>query len=149
MLDIDHFKSINDTYGHECGNVILVRLAELLKNFNSTITTLARYGGEEFVFVLPNTTKEEATDLAEEIRAEVEKTNFVITPDLTEEEPVDRNSIDVNITISLGVATAPDDSQNAKDLLRNADRALYIGGKQSGRNLVGVYNDSEAAGAKV
>jgi two-component system, cell cycle response regulator len=62
---------------------------------------------------------------------------------------VDRISIDVNITISLGVATAPEDAENAKDLLRNADRALYIGGKQSGRNLVGVYNDSEAAGAKV
>ena len=55
----------------------------------------------------------------------------------------------MNITISLGVATAPDDADTAKDLLRNADRALYIGGKQSGRNLVGVYNDSKATGATV
>jgi two-component system, cell cycle response regulator len=149
MLDIDHFKSINDTYGHECGNVILVRLAELLKSFKTTGTTLARYGGEEFVFVLPNQSKAEAINLAEKIRAEVEKNSFIITPDLTEEKPVDRISIDVNITISLGVATALEDAENAKDLLRNADRALYIGGKQSGRNLVGVYNDSETTGAKV
>ncbi|WP_210468774.1 sensor domain-containing diguanylate cyclase [Sporosarcina sp. 6E9] len=149
MLDIDHFKSINDTYGHECGNVILVRLAELLRKFTTTGTTLARYGGEEFVFLLPNTTKEEAANLAEEIRAEVEKTNFVITPDLSEEKPLGRISIEVNITISLGVATAPEDADHPKDLLRNADRALYIGGKQSGRNLVGVYEDGEAAGTRL
>ncbi|WP_172369025.1 GGDEF domain-containing protein [Sporosarcina jiandibaonis] len=149
MLDIDYFKKINDTYGHECGNVILVKLAELLKSHRTPVTTLARYGGEEFVFILPNFTKKEATDLAEEIRIEVEKTNFAITPDLTEDKPEDKVSIDVNITISLGVATALEDAENAKDLLRNADRALYIGGKQSGRNLVGVYNDVEEAGTKV
>ena len=149
MLDIDHFKSINDTYGHECGNVILVELAKLLRNFKAINSTLARYGGEEFVFVLPNSTKDEAAELAEEIRAEIEKTKFTITPNLTEDRREDNLSIDVNITISLGVATAPEDANTAKDLLRNADRALYIGGKQSGRNLVGVYNDGEAASATV
>ena len=61
----------------------------------------------------------------------------------------DNLTLDVNITISLGVATAPEDAKSAKDLLRNADRALYIGGKQSGRNLVGVYNDGEIASATV
>ncbi len=149
MLDIDHFKSINDTYGHECGNAILVELANLLKSFKSNNHTLARYGGEEFAFVLPNSTKEEATDLAEKIRAEVEKTKFTIKPDLMEIRQEDNLTLDVNITISLGVATAPEDANSAKDLLRNADRALYIGGKQSGRNLVGVYNDGEAASATV
>ena len=149
MLDIDHFKSINDTYGHECGNVILIELAKLLKNFKSINQTLSRYGGEEFVFLLPNSTKEEATNLAEEIRAKVEKTSFTIAPDLTEIRQEDNLSIDVNITISLGVATAPEDANTAKDLLRNADRALYIGGKQSGRNLVGVYDDGEAANVRI
>ena len=149
MLDIDHFKSINDTYGHESGNAILVELTNLLKSFNSNNNTLARYGGEEFVFVLPNSTKEDATVLAEKIRAVVEKTNFTIKPDLMEIRQEDNLTLDVNITISLGVATAPEDANSAKDLLRNADRALYIGGKQSGRNLVGVYNDGEVVSATV
>lgn len=137
ILDIDHFKGINDTYGHESGNDILIQLAQLLLKFKKPNDTLARYGGEEFVLVLPNTSKVEAADLAETIRQEVENTPFKVIPDLSES----RITIDVKITISLGVATVPDDAETAKDLLRNADRALYIGGKQAGRNRVGLYED--------
>ena len=137
ILDIDHFKVINDTYGHESGNVILVKLAKMLQKFAKPGDTLARYGGEEFVIVLPECGKEEAANLAELIRLEVEGAFFEITPDLSEE----RTSIDVAITISLGVATIPEDAESAKDLLRNADRALYIGGKQAGRNRVGLFEN--------
>ena len=135
MLDIDHFKLINDTYGHQCGNDLLVAMARLLEAFVPVEATLARYGGEEFVIALPNCEKNESVKLAEQIRSEVELSIFRIMPDLTE----DRVPVDVYMTVSVGVASVPEDSGDAKELLRNADRALYIGGKQAGRNRVGVY----------
>lgn len=135
ILDIDHFKSINDTYGHQSGNDILCAFANLLRQHISGDATLARYGGEEFVILLPNYTKQQATKLAEAIRAEIEETSFSIIPDLSE----DRVPTIVNMTISGGVAAIPEDSSGSKDLLRNADRALYISGKQAGRNRIGVY----------
>lgn len=139
ILDIDHFKKVNDTYGHESGNDILIQLAELLKNLMMREGIVARYGGEEFVIVLPECSKERASNLAEKIRLEVEETVFRIIPDLSDS----RTPIDVSITVSLGVAAVPEDAEETKDLLRNADRALYIGGKQAGRNRVGLYKRDE------
>lgn len=135
ILDIDFFKKINDTYGHENGNVILVELANILRSYQKEEDVLARYGGEEFVLVLPGCSKEEAVKLAEDIRSDVARTIFTITPDLGE----CHQEIEVQITISLGVATLPVDAVSASELIRNADRALYIGGKQAGRNKVGVF----------
>ena len=137
ILDIDHFKMINDAYGHGSGNDILIKLAKLLKKHGKPQDTVARYGGEEFVIILPGSSKEEAANLAEAIRHKVEDTVFEIIPGLSES----RTPVDIAITISLGVATVPEDADVAKNLLRNADRALYIGGKQAGRNRVGVYGD--------
>lgn len=137
MLDIDHFKKVNDTYGHESGNELLVQLAELLRQCAEPSGTVARYGGEEFVVLLPGVTKIEAARRAERIRQKVELHQFTISSDLSDS----RNQIEVNMTISLGVATGPEDARNAQNLLRNADRALYIGGKQAGRNRVGVYGE--------
>jgi len=135
MLDIDHFKSINDTYGHQSGNDLLIALARLLESFVPIEATLARYGGEEFVIALPDYGKDETIKLAEKIRSEVESSAFRIIPDLS----IERNPVDVHMTVSIGVASVPEDAGDAKELLRNADRALYIGGKQAGRNRVGVY----------
>lgn len=135
ILDIDHFKSINDTYGHENGNIILIELAKILSSFINESGIVARYGGEEFVFLLCNKTREETAQFAENVRSAVEKSRFSIYEDLKQE----RNLIDVHITISLGVAMIPTDASTAKTLLRNADRALYIGGKQAGRNKVGFF----------
>lgn len=135
VLDIDHFKSINDTYGHQSGNDLLCTFAALLRSYQTSDITLARYGGEEFVMILPNCEKEEAVELAESIRKDVEASSFKIIPDLSEE----REPTIVQMTISVGVATMPIDAKDGKELLRNADRALYIGGKQAGRNRVGVY----------
>ncbi|MEK5069483.1 sensor domain-containing diguanylate cyclase [Sporosarcina sp. FSL K6-1508] len=135
MLDIDHFKSINDTHGHQSGNDLLNALARLLESFVPVEATLARYGGEEFVIALPNYGKSETLQLAEKIRREVESSTFRIIPDLSKE----RKPVDVHLTVSIGVASVPEDAGDAKELLRNADRALYIGGKQAGRNKVGVY----------
>ncbi|MDN4607145.1 sensor domain-containing diguanylate cyclase [Sporosarcina highlanderae] len=138
MLDIDRFKSINDTYGHQSGNDLLAALANLLKKYQLERMTLARYGGEEFTIILPNFSKEEAVKLAELIRKDVEKSSFEIIPDLSD----DQEPVGVQLTISLGVASMPEDAKDGKDLLRNADRALYIGGKQAGRNRVGVYEEN-------
>lgn len=135
ILDIDHFKSINDTYGHQSGNDLLCTFAALLRSYQTPEMTLARYGGEEFVMILPNYEKAEAVEFAETIRKAMEESSFKITPDLSEE----REPTIVQMTISIGVATMPIDAKDGKELLRNADRALYIGGKQAGRNRVGVY----------
>ncbi|MCG3089263.1 sensor domain-containing diguanylate cyclase [Sporosarcina cyprini] len=139
ILDIDHFKSINDSYGHQSGNDLLCAFAELLKSHVTEGATLTRYGGEEFVVLLPDVDKQQAYKIAESIRMEVMATNFRIIPDLT----ADRLAIQVQMTISAGVASIPNDANDAKDLLRKADRALYIGGKQAGRNRVGVYEENQ------
>ncbi|MBB4825864.1 diguanylate cyclase (GGDEF)-like protein [Sporosarcina luteola] len=139
ILDIDHFKSINDSYGHQSGNDLLCAFAELLQQHARDGAKLTRYGGEEFVILLPDVDKLQAYQIAESIRKEVKESAFRIIPDLT----ADRNPIHVHMTISAGVASIPEDASDAKDLLRKADRALYIGGKQAGRNRVGVYEDKK------
>ncbi|MFS0689880.1 sensor domain-containing diguanylate cyclase [Sporosarcina sp. 179-K 8C2 HS] len=139
ILDIDRFKSINDTYGHQSGNDLLCAFAALLRKYQTSDMTLARYGGEEFVMILPNYEKEDAIKLAETIRKEMEESSFQIIPDLLE----DREPTIVNMTVSIGVATMPMDAKDGKVLLRNADRALYIGGKQAGRNRVGIYEEEK------
>ncbi len=139
IMDIDHFKSINDTYGHQSGNDILVAFADILRKYETNDRTLARYGGEEFVLLLPGLTKEEAAQLAERIRLQVEESIFRIVPDLS----ADRGPVNIHLTVSLGVSSIPDDTESETSLLRNADRALYIGGKQAGRNRVGIYENDK------
>lgn len=135
MMDIDRFKGINDKYGHQSGNEILVALANLLTEIVGKEGTVARYGGEEFVVLLPNYSKELAMLFAENIRKEIEKREFMIQSDLDE----DRSTIPIKITMSIGVSSAPDDSDDGMAMIRNADRALYIGAKQAGRNKVAAY----------
>ena len=135
MMDIDHFKSINDRYGHQSGNDILVQLADILRQEIGEEGTIARYGGEEFVVLLPDYSKDLAMLLAENLRRRIEKHEFLIESDLGE----DRGQQIVHITLSIGVSTAPDDSDEGMSLIRNADRALYIGAKQAGRNKVAAY----------
>jgi len=135
MMDIDRFKGINDTYGHQSGNDILYNLARFLENEIGDQGILARYGGEEFVVILPNYSKIEAMSLAEDIRSKIESTTFDVISDLGDEPIV----MSINITMSIGVSTAPEDCDEAMALIRNADRALYIGAKQKGRNRVAEY----------
>lgn len=136
MMDIDRFKRINDQYGHQSGNEILVSLAGILTEIVGEEGTIARYGGEEFVVLLPNYSKDVALLLAENIRKDIEKREFIIHSDLDE----DRSRVSINITMSIGVSTAPDDSDDGMAIIRNADRALYIGAKQAGRNKVAAYS---------
>lgn len=137
ILDIDYFKKINDSYGHESGNDLLVGLARLLEKHIEPHETLARYGGEEFVIVLPDCDSEMARKRAEAIRKEVEQTKFMIRPDLTQ----NRQVLAVQMTVSIGVTTMPKDGETIQALMRNADRALYVGAKQEGRNKVGIFQN--------
>ena len=135
MLDIDHFKKVNDTYGHQSGNDILTMLARKLEDSLPIGGTVGRYGGEEFVFILPGMKKTEAVEFAENLRTTIGGYGFTIISDLVE----DKNPLKVNITSSIGVSSAPVDTDDAMTLLRNADRALYLGAKHAGRNRVAEY----------
>ncbi|MDZ5712371.1 sensor domain-containing diguanylate cyclase [Jeotgalibacillus haloalkalitolerans] len=135
LLDIDHFKKVNDTYGHESGNDLLKELAGVLIETAGGDALIARYGGEEFVLLLSEQTKEEAQMIGEKIRCAVENTIFEIQHDLSKKREMSK----IQMTVSIGVASSPEDTDSYKNLLRNADRALYIGAKQKGRNKVAVY----------
>ncbi len=135
MMDIDHFKSINDTYGHQSGNDILIELANLIKEEVGSEGTVARYGGEEFVVMFENYGKDFSMLFAENLRKRIEQHDFMIQRDLDSERTLEK----VRITLSIGVSTAPEDSDDSNALIRNADRALYIGAKQAGRNKVAAY----------
>lgn len=135
MIDIDYFKMVNDTYGHESGNEILQGLSRLLESSLPKNGIVGRYGGEEFVFILPGWTKVKTMQFAEQLRKEVAHHVFQVRSDLDERQ----QTLEVHITLSIGVASAPEDTDEAVALLRNADRALYIGAKQAGRNRVAAY----------
>ena len=125
MIDIDHFKNYNDTYGHPKGDEILKELAKILVTNCRDIDLVARYGGEEFCILLPETLGSEALQQAERTRVFVEEYYF----EGEELQP------DGQLTISLGVAVYPDDAKSMKEIIEFADRALYWA-KESGRNRV-------------
>lgn len=136
ILDIDHFKKVNDTYGHQGGNEILFELANRLSKLAGGRGTVARYGGEEFVVLLPDAPKEEAFQMAEQIRQTISNWPFTIKHSLDLDKPQQK----VLITASIGVATAPEDAEDSLALIRHADRALYVGAKRAGRNRVAEYS---------
>ncbi|MEW4328266.1 sensor domain-containing diguanylate cyclase [Rossellomorea marisflavi] len=135
MLDLDHFKAINDTYGHQGGNEILKGLSNHLVELIGGAGTVARYGGEEFVILLPDIENQQALQIAEKVRRHIADTPFLLHDSLNGQ---DRRKM-VRITASIGVATAPVDADDPLALIRHADRALYTGAKQLGRNRVAQY----------
>jgi len=125
LADIDHFKRINDNYGHLCGDRIIRSVAKILRDNVKGKDLAARYGGEEFIVVLPETPAAGALHLAEKIRKTIECSRI---------KRIGSDEIVANVTISLGVACwQPGESQN--DLIARADAALYQS-KQQGRNRV-------------
>jgi len=133
MLDIDHFKPLNDTYGHHVGDKVLRRVAHVLTKDMREVDTVARYGGEEFVIILPETTEAEAYAVAQRIRAAIESEQFNFGAANT--EPV---------TISIGVAVFGQDANTRKQLVQRADAALYVA-KGQGRNKVVRYSEMTTA----
>jgi two-component system, cell cycle response regulator len=130
MVDVDHFKRLNDTYGHPFGDQVLVRVAKVVRGALREVDFLARYGGEELVALLPETDAREAQVAAERVRKAIED---IVMSQL---DPSVQVAAGLKCTASLGTATFPVDSITAADgLIRSADEALYAA-KQGGRNRV-------------
>ncbi|MEP0354168.1 diguanylate cyclase [Paraglaciecola sp.] len=122
-FDIDHFKSINDTYGHDVGDKVIKHISSILKSHTRASDCAARFGGEEFVILLPQTKQEDCFNLANKIRETIEKT------------PLTLNGLIIEITASGGVSGYRKDDNNAGDMLKRADEGMYQA-KSEGRNQV-------------
>ncbi|XQW85639.1 GGDEF domain-containing protein [Thalassotalea piscium] len=129
ICDIDQFKKVNDGYGHNVGDKVIVAFAQLLKSKAREEDVTARFGGEEFIILLPQTDAQGAANLAERMRSAAE--NMVISAD----------GIMLNVTASFGVATF-DNTINIEDNIKHADEAMYRA-KQAGRNQVNMYHQDE------
>jgi len=127
MLDIDHFKRLNDAHGHAGGDALLSSLGALLRNSVREEDIACRYGGEEFVLVLPFASLADASQRVEELRLLFEKLEIRQNGQLV-----------ATTTISAGVAAAPEHGSTMEELVRAADDALYAA-KDAGRNRVSAY----------
>jgi diguanylate cyclase (GGDEF)-like protein len=124
IFDLDHFKSINDTYGHQAGDLVLKGAATMLKESVRKYDLVARYGGEEFAVILPNADEEAAFSLAERLRKTLEGMSFDVS-----------ETRSIKVTASIGVASRTERDATPKDLIKRADVALYAA-KNGGRNRV-------------
>jgi len=126
FIDLDYFKTINDTYGHLVGSQLLRELGDIILNQMKSHHIGTRYGGDEFVLLLPNTNKDQAFEFAKGLRETINKHTFLLSEDL-----------DVNLTASFGLASFPQDAISKEDLIRLADQAMYRV-KESTRNDIAV-----------
>jgi diguanylate cyclase (GGDEF)-like protein len=125
MLDIDHFKKINDTYGHPAGDQVLQEFAQRCQAAIRDVDLLGRYGGEEFIILLPETDRDVAVQVAKRLLS------------TTTEQPFKVAGREVNVTVSIGVATKDENTTHLEALVARADQALYIA-KHKGRNRVAI-----------
>ena len=130
FIDIDHFKDVNDTYGHAAGDAVLKSVASTLRSLLRKYDVLARYGGEEFLTLLPETELKDAAHVAERFRKQIENQTIFFSGQ------------EIKVTITLGVAQF-DSSQGAEKCIQLADKALYEG-KEHGRNKVILWSDDKA-----
>lgn len=126
MIDIDHFKSVNDSYGHATGDLIIKGVSRIIEGSIREIDYSSRYGGEEFVVVLPETSLTDAEELAERLCSTVEEKSFEI-----------KDGSNLSVTISIGVSGFIEESKSSEHLINQADSALYEA-KDFGRNCVKV-----------
>ena len=131
LLDIDHFKNVNDTYGHPCGDLVLKELAALLKGCLRGTDVAARYGGDEIAVILPETTESKASEVAEKLRRRLEKSSF------------EWEGSSFSLTCSIGVSAVPEANIDYwNELLYSADKSLYRA-KGKGRNHVIACNPGQ------
>jgi two-component system cell cycle response regulator len=123
MLDIDHFKKINDLHGHLAGDYVLKEVARLIQQRIRRDEVLARYGGEEFAIILPETNADGARALAEGLREKIEQSRFIFQGEV------------IRVTISIGGSVLPEGDRSSTDLIQRADEKLYEA-KRAGRNRV-------------
>lgn len=130
MFDLDRFKLLNDTYGHQCGDKVLVDTAQLIKSLLRLCDQFGRYGGEEFAAILPETELSAAVDVAQRIRQQIENTSINFHGEI------------ISVSVSVGVAAINQNDRRYEDLISNADIALYQA-KSAGRNRVCVAEEPE------
>ena len=135
MVDIDHFKAVNDNYGHSVGDIVIKALAKILDQHSHEDDLVGRLGGEEFVVVMPNANEQQCAEVAEHMRLAVTEASANSVEDIPE------------ITSSFGVATLNKDINDANHLLELADKALYAA-KETGRNRVICFSDDMYDGAE-
>jgi diguanylate cyclase (GGDEF)-like protein len=137
LLDLDHFKKINDTYGHQIGDIILKKFAMVIIGSVREVDVVIRYGGEEILVILPNTTEANAVELAERLRQNIEEAIMI------EADP-GKNLPAVHITVSIGVSgyRSSDGWDNSRWVVERADKALYRA-KNQGRNRVVSSEDQD------
>ncbi|MFP3342470.1 GGDEF domain-containing protein [Halomonas sp. SIMBA_159] len=128
MIDVDHFKHINDTWGHSYGDWVLIRVAEVCAEVLRPSDVIGRFGGEEFVVALPNTSTNDAQRVAERLKQRVAELAF--TDEMSE----------LSLSVTIGVATTNAEESNLEALIKRADDMLYVG-KRSGRDQVVVCRD--------
>jgi len=131
MVDIDHFKNVNDTYGHQAGDMVLYAVAQTVNNTLISQGIVCRYGGEELAVFFPRKTSQEVSKLMEEVRMEVEKTK------------ISSGKKSISVTISVGISQRENTSQTVMDVIGAADKALYRA-KNGGRNQVRSVKISHA-----
>jgi len=135
LLDIDHFKKINDSYSYQIGDMVLKELARTISQLVRDVDLVARYGGEEIVIIAPNTTLEYASQLAERLRKKIQFRTFCPISD-------DSTNLSIQATISIGVAVSSKQNITVEKLIKSAEVAL-LKAKKSGRNCVVVCEDEQ------
>jgi diguanylate cyclase (GGDEF)-like protein len=125
LIDIDHFKRVNDTYGHLAGDQVLSALARFLQNNIREVDILARYGGEEMAIIMPETRPEDAMSITKRIANKLRETVFRI----------DEDGVEITITFSAGVASFPQHGMNAREIVAQVDEAQYRA-KRAGRDRI-------------
>lgn len=135
MLDIDHFKMVNDKYGHQQGDIVLSEVGQIIRNGIREMDSPARYGGEEFVILMPETEGAQTIAMTERLRQLIEAHQFT-----------GLNGKPLKLTVSIGVATYPHNASDEEGLIRKADMALYKS-KEEGRNRVTYSTDEPARGS--
>ncbi|MBR1373344.1 sensor domain-containing diguanylate cyclase, partial [bacterium] len=131
MMDIDNFKSVNDTYGHLIGDIVLKEIAATIQKTVRHVDIPARYGGEEFTVILPETSAAKAVTIAERLRQKISEIEI----------KVDENTY-VRPTVSIGLAEFPNAASEIKSLIDCADKALYVS-KRNGKNCIHLYFDNQ------
>ena len=129
MLDIDNFKSFNDSYGHQVGDKVLQSLADIISKNSRPSDFCVRFGGDEFIILLPETSQKQALQIAANLKNKVEKSSISLT-----------NNEEIHYTTSIGVATYPENGSEQTSILNAVDKAMYRS-KKSGKNQVSTFKD--------